>query len=65
MKKCTCSERPLGIIDSSVQMIDSAPYQVLSFGCTNKNCSRYKQVSAVQRINLLDTKQAVQEEEII
>lgn len=51
---CKCSERPLGIIDSKVEMIGDKPYQVLLFGCTNKKCSEYKKAVMRKEINLLD-----------
>ena len=52
--KCKCSERPLGIIDSKVEMIGDKPCQVLLFGCTNKKCSEYKKAVLRKEINLLD-----------
>jgi len=54
MKKCSCSERPLGILDSKVIVEDGVPYQVLYFGCTNKQCSSYKKVVVEKHINLFD-----------
>ena len=54
MQKCRCSERPLGIIDSKVEIIDGTPCQVLLFGCTNKLCSEYKKAVVRKEINLLD-----------
>lgn len=52
--KCRCSERPLGIIESHVEMIEDKPYQVLVFGCTNKKCGEYKKAVMRKEINLLD-----------
>ncbi|MBQ7816216.1 MAG: hypothetical protein IJ339_02510 [Oscillospiraceae bacterium] len=54
MKICKCSERPLGILDSKVVMAEDKPWQVLMFGCTNKQCSEYKKVVFEKHINLLD-----------
>lgn len=54
MKLCSCSERPLGIIDSRVVMKENTPYQVLYFGCTNKKCAKYKEIVVEKYINLLD-----------
>lgn len=55
MKKCSCSERPLGIIDSKVIVTeDKIPYQILMFGCTNKRCSEYKKIVVEKHINLFD-----------
>ncbi|MEG2929124.1 MAG: hypothetical protein RR846_06185 [Oscillospiraceae bacterium] len=53
-KKCSCSDRPLGIISSGVVMEQNKPYQVLEFACTNKLCGQYKKVVERQHINLLD-----------
>lgn len=58
--KCRCSERPLSIIDSKVIMEDGKPYQVLVFGCTNKNCSEYKKAVYEKHINLLDNSEVKQ-----
>ena len=52
--KCKCSERPLTILDSKVEMIEDKPYQVLLFGCSNKNCTEYKKAVMRKEINLLD-----------
>ena len=60
MKKCKCSERPLGILDSKVIVENDIPYQVLMFGCTNKQCSEYKKIVVEKHINLFnnsDTKE--------
>lgn len=57
MKKCSCSERPLGILDSKVIVENGVPYQVLSFGCTNKKCSLYKKAVVEKHINLFDNKE--------
>lgn len=54
MKLCSCSPRPLGILDSKVVIIDEKPYQILVFGCTNKKCSEYKKPVVEKYINLLD-----------
>ena len=54
MQKCKCSERPLGIIDSKVEIIEGKPYQVLLFGCTNRKCNEYKKAVIRKEINLLD-----------
>ena len=54
MKLCSCSERPLGIVDSRVVMRENKPYQVLYFGCTNKNCREYKKKVWMKKINLFD-----------
>lgn len=54
MQKCKCSERPLGILDSKVIVENATPYQVLIFGCTNKQCSEYKKTVVEKRINLFD-----------
>ena len=52
--KCKCSERPLGIIDSKVVMAEGEPWQVLIFGCTNKQCNEYMKPVFEKHINLLD-----------
>ena len=62
MKSCNCSERPLGILNSAVVMEDGKPYQVLSFGCTNKNCAEYKKVKWQKMINLLDNSDVKEKE---
>lgn len=54
MKLCSCSARPLGILESHVIMEEGKPYQVLAFGCTNKHCSEYKKIKWLKYINLLD-----------
>ncbi len=54
MKLCSCSERPLGIVESKVVMRENVPYQVLYFGCTNKRCAKYNQIVVEKYINLLD-----------
>ena len=52
--KCKCSERPLGILEAKVEMIDDKPYQVLIFACSNKSCSEYKKAVVRKEINLFD-----------
>ena len=52
--KCKCSERPLTIMESKVEMIGDKPYQVLIFGCSNPKCSEYKKAVMRKEINLLD-----------
>lgn len=54
MEKCRCSERPLGIIDSYVELQGGQEKQVLVFGCTNKKCSEYKKGVVKKVINLKD-----------
>ncbi|MBE6887149.1 MAG: hypothetical protein E7484_01865 [Ruminococcaceae bacterium] len=54
MKLCSCSERPLGIVDSRVVMKENKPYQLLRFGCTNKKCAKYHNIVAEKYVNLLD-----------
>ncbi len=54
MKLCSCSERPLGIVDSRVIIKDEKPYQVLYFGCTNKKCAKYHNITVEKYINLMD-----------
>ena len=51
--KCSCSERPLGIIEAKVVMENGTPYQQLEFACTNKACKQYQRPVFRQRINLL------------
>lgn len=52
---CNCSDRPLGIIDSRVVLENGKAYQVLSFGCTNKKCTKYKIKVFEKFINLTDS----------
>ena len=54
MKMCNCSPRPLGIMDSRVIVENDIPYQVLYFGCTNKNYREYKKKVWMKKINLFD-----------
>ena len=54
MKLCNCSPRPMGIISSKVVMLEGKPYQVLGFGCTNKNCGEYHKIKLQKYINLMD-----------
>lgn len=54
MKLCNCSSRPLGILDSRVVVEQDIPYQMLYFGCTNKDCSEYKKKVWLKKINLFD-----------
>ena len=54
MELCSCSPRPLGIINSRVEMQSQIPYQILDFACTNKKCNEYKEIVYSQAINLLD-----------
>ena len=61
MKKCNCSERPLMILSSQTVVIDDVPYTELKFGCSNKNCSKYKKPVVRQLINLLDRKTTIEE----
>ena len=60
MKLCSCSERPLGIVDSRVIIKDEKPYQVLYFGCTNKGCSEYKKKVWLKKINLFDNSDTIE-----
>lgn len=60
MKLCDCSPRPLGIMNSKVVVENDIPYQVLYFGCTNKNCSEYKKVVWWKKINLFDNTDTTQ-----
>lgn len=53
--KCKCSERPLAIIESKVEIQENIPYQILIFACTNKQCSEYKKPVYKQFINLMNT----------
>lgn len=54
MKLCSCSERPLGIVNSRIVMKEDKPYQVLMFACTNQKCAKYHNIVAEKYINLLD-----------
>lgn len=54
MRKCSCSDRPLGILSSRVEMSEGKPWQILVFGCTNKQCSEYMKPVFEKWINLLD-----------
>lgn len=60
MKLCDCSPRPLGIMNSKVVVENDIPYQVLYFGCTNKNCREYKKVVWWKKINLFDNTDTTQ-----
>lgn len=62
IKKCGCSDRPLGIAGSRVVMMGDTPCQVLEFACSNKICKSYKKIVAKQIINLLDNTDTTVEE---
>ena len=62
MKKCSCSARPLQILDSRTVVKDGVPYEELTFGCSNKNCSLYHVPVVRQYINLVDRKTTTEEE---
>ena len=62
LKLCNCSDRPLGILESRIYVENNVPYQVLSFGCTNKNCSQYHKIRWRKYINLLDNSKTLEEE---
>ena len=52
----------MGILESKVVMENGKPYQVLSFGCTNKKCEEYKKVKWQKYINLLDNAEVIEKE---
>lgn len=62
MKLCSCSTRPMGILESKVVMENGKPYQVLGFGCTNKKCEEYKKIKWQKYINLLDNSEVIEKE---
>lgn len=58
--RCSCSERPLGVIASAYFAEENIPYQALFMGCTNKKCEHYHKPVYKVNVNLLDNSEKIE-----